>query len=171
MTTLVMALCMATQDPQPSPIPGWKQREASARLVERDAGPQAPAEDGDGVSVARIAAWTAVVVGLMAALFFGARKWMRRAGLPGAPEALRVLGRRRLTPTLELIVVDVAGRTLVLGAARESVSTLAELDDFESKQFERGGWVKTPGAVGGGRETPTASPAPLPLELNVNVGT
>lgn len=169
--TLLMALCLATQNPQASPIPEWKQKEAASRLVERDAGAQAPARDGDEVSVVRVGAWTAVVVGLMAALFIGARRWMRRTGLPGAPEAVRVLGRRRLTPTLELIVVDVAGRCLVLGAAKDSVSTLAELEDFESKKFERGEWEKTPGAVGGGRETPTASPAPLPLELNVNVGT
>ncbi len=170
--TILMALCLMTQDPpQASPLPGWKQKEAASRLVEREPGVQAPARDGDEVSVVRIGAWTAVVVGLMAALFIGARRWMRRTGHSGAPDALRVLGRRRLSPTLELIVVDVAGRCLVLGAAKDSVSTLAELDDFESKKFVRGEWEKTPSAVGGGREAPTASPAPLPLELNVNVGT
>ena len=67
---------------------------------------------------------------LILALAYWATKLLgRRYGLPqGGNDTVKVLGRTILAQDRQLCIVQVAGRTLLLGVAPQSISLLCELD-------------------------------------------
>ena len=76
--------------------------------------------------ILRLVVSLAVVIGLLLATMRVARRTMRSR--PGS--LVRVVQRQSLSRTSGLAVVEVAGRTLVLGTTEHQVSLLVELDDL-----------------------------------------
>ena len=75
--------------------------------------------------ILRLVVSLAVVIGLLLATMRVARRTMRSR--PGS--LVRVVQRQSLSRTSGLAVVEVAGRTLVLGTTEHQVSLLVELDE------------------------------------------
>ncbi len=75
--------------------------------------------------ILRLVVSLAVVIGLLLATMRVARRSMRSR--PGS--LVRVVQRQSLSRTSGLAVVEVAGRTLVLGTTEHQVSLIVELDD------------------------------------------
>lgn len=143
----------------PSSPSTWRQKEASSPLVDRGedrsrAKSNAAVVETSELSPWRVAAWTAVVAGLLAALFLGLRRWLPKGGAAAPPEAICVVARRRVTPALEILVVEIAGRRLVLGAGKDSMNTLAELDPAEPAAPEETIGQPTRRGMGDGRNAP-----------------
>jgi flagellar biogenesis protein FliO len=163
---LAASACPAQVDGQDGPA--WQRREASSPLVERgvDKGRSRAAAEAGELSPWRVVAWTAVVAGLLAALFLGARRWMRKGGAAAPAEAIRVVARRRVTSSLEVVVIEVGGRYLVLGAGKDSMNTLAELDPVEPAR-PGSTWEETLKAVGGGRDVPYRPPSAVEAAFGV----
>lgn len=152
-------------------LPAWQQKEAASPLVERNdersrGRSAATVVETVEVSPWKVGAWTVVVAGLLAALFVGLRRWIGKGGEPAPPEAIRVTARRRITPALEILVVEISGRRLVLGAGKDSMNTLAELDPNDSVPPVASLWEKALRTVGGGRDTP-AEPAEVAAGMGV----
>lgn len=78
-------------------------------------------------------------LGLVCLLAYVALRWMARrgSGLRSGRGPMRVLGRCPIEPRRQLVVVEVAGRTLLLGSAEGGLSLLAELSPEEAQNFER----------------------------------
>jgi len=75
---------------------------------------------------------TLVVLGAVCALaWFGLRWLSRRAFALGGKGPIKVLARAALEPRRTLYVVEVGGKTLLIGAGEGPLATLAELDGRE----------------------------------------
>lgn len=121
-------LLLAVQDAGgDSPVPEWQKREASSRLVERKA-PQGDPEAAE-VSPFRFIAWSAVVLGLIGAAYFAARRWKRAREPALSGTLLRILARKRVNPSQEVVILEAAGKILLIGAGKDGLSTLATLDE------------------------------------------
>jgi len=70
-------------------------------------------------------------VGLVCALASGVTWWARRrrVGTGGTSTTIQVMAARSLGPRHRLAVVEVAGRTLLLGVGSEAINLLADLTD------------------------------------------
>ena len=82
--------------------------------------------------ILRLVVSLAVVIGLLLATMRVARRSMRSR--PGS--LVRVVQRQSLSRTSGLAVVEVAGRTLVLGTTEHQVSLLVELDEQLEDELE-----------------------------------
>ena len=75
---------------------------------------------------------TLLVLGAVCALaWFGLRWLSRRAFALGGKGPIKVLARTALEPRRTLYVVEVGGKTLLIGAGEGPLATLAELDGRE----------------------------------------
>lgn len=108
-----------------------KTREARAALVDREPSRRAASEES---SPAKLIGWSLFVLALLAAFLFGLRRWAARTPAWGASDRIQILGRRRLNGTQEIILVQVAGRVLVVASASGGVSVLADITDRERVQ-------------------------------------
>lgn len=80
-------------------------------------------------STAMALARTFFSLAVVLALIWGASRAVRRRGraLPGDPTALEVVARRGVGRRSHLLVVEVSGRRLLVGASDASLSLLADL--------------------------------------------
>jgi flagellar biosynthetic protein FliO len=70
---------------------------------------------------------------VLAALLLAAALWLRRGG--ASQRGLRVLARLPLEPRRSLLVVEIAGRTLLLASSESGISMLVELDAAAAASF------------------------------------
>lgn len=111
-----------------------------------------PVVPGSGLLVVKLALSLGLVVGLILLLQKAARKWGRALGAGGGSEVIRLLSQRSVGPRLSLAVVEVRGRTLLVGISPQGIQAVADLDATS---------CGSPGGVGlpaGNRTEP--SPAP-----------
>jgi flagellar protein FliO/FliZ len=96
-------------------------------LAEEAAATPLPGEDF-GAALAKMLLALALVLALMGGLWWLARRFLpHQAGGPSG--GMRVLGRLPLGPRKGLVLVEVAGRVLVLGMSEQGLNLLATLDD------------------------------------------
>jgi flagellar biogenesis protein FliO len=103
-----------------------KTRESKAVLVEREASKRPASEES---SPARLIGWTLFVLALLGAFLYGLRKWSAKTPALGTSELVHILGRRRLNASQEIVLIQVAGRVLVVAATSGGVSVLSEITD------------------------------------------
>jgi flagellar biogenesis protein FliO len=87
-----------------------------------------PAVPGTGLLLVKLALSLGLVVGLILVLQKAARKWGHALGAGGGPEAIRLLSQRSVGPRLSLAVVEVRGRTLLVGISPQGIHAVADLD-------------------------------------------
>jgi flagellar biogenesis protein FliO len=113
----------------PAPSPAWLRPDKP--LAKR------PLEMQHGPSPLRIGAMLLLVAGLGGVAFYARRK--RQGAVAAEPKtALRVLGTTRVGPKATAVVVEVAGKRLLLGVTEQAVSTLAWLDDEANAALDDG---------------------------------
>lgn len=71
------------------------------------------------------------VLGLMAAVFYGIRRFSRGRGPGAAGSPIRILANQALGVKKSICMVQVPGRILVLGISGDSIRRLSEIDDPE----------------------------------------
>ncbi len=108
-----------------------------------------PVVPGSGLLIVKLALSLGLVVGLILVLQKAARKWGHALGAAGGPEAIRLLSQRSVGPRLSLAVVEVRGRTLLVGISPQGIHAVADLDASAP-----------PGA--GSRARDQAEPGPAP---------
>ena len=79
------------------------------------------------VSLLSALAWLAVAM-----ILAGAGLWLRRST---APSGMKVIARLPIEPRRALLVVEVAGRILLLSSSEAGVSMLVELDPSATASF------------------------------------
>jgi flagellar biogenesis protein FliO len=87
-----------------------------------------PVVPGSGLLIMKLALSLGLVVGLILVLQKAARKWGHALGAGGGPEAIRMLSQRSVGPRLSLAVVEVRGRTLLVGISPQGIHAVADLD-------------------------------------------
>jgi flagellar biogenesis protein FliO len=87
-----------------------------------------PVVPGSGLLMVKLALSLGLVVGLILLLQKAARKWGHSLGAGGGPEAIRLLSQRSVGPRLSLAVVEVRGRTLLVGISPQGIQAVADLD-------------------------------------------
>jgi flagellar biogenesis protein FliO len=87
-----------------------------------------PVVPGSAVLIVKLALSLGLVVGLILVLQKAARKWGHALGAGGGPEAIRLLSQRSVGPRLSLAVVEVRGRTLLVGISPQGIHAVADLD-------------------------------------------
>ena len=108
-----------------------------------------------------------LIIGLLVVLARCGRKWQRGGGIAGIgvkPSGrIEVLSRRSLGRHISLLVVRVAGRTLLVGQSSQQMTLLAELDGDEwvdagtpGKKTDSDNLLTPRMALGAGGETPGA---------------
>jgi len=73
-----------------------------------------------------------LVVGLVYACVYLARKTIWKGLSTGQDVRIRVLGRHALGPKRSLLVVEVGGRRMLLGVTSDRISLLSHMEDRES---------------------------------------
>jgi flagellar biogenesis protein FliO len=91
-----------------------------------------PVVPGTGVLLVKLALSLGLVVGLILLLQKAARKWGHAMGAGGGTEAIRLLSQRSVGPRLSLAVVEVRGRTLLVGISPQGIQAVADLDASSS---------------------------------------
>lgn len=110
-----------------APLPAALLAPALALAQETAAATPLPGEDF-GAALAKMLLALALVLGLMGGLWWLARRFLpAQAGGPSG--GMRVLGRLPLGPRKGLVLVEVAGRVLVLGMSEQGLNLLTTLDD------------------------------------------
>ncbi len=87
-----------------------------------------PVVPGSGLLILKLALSLGLVVGLILMLQKAARKWGRALGAGSGPEAIRLLTQRSVGPRLSLAVIEVRGRTLLVGISPQGIQKVADLD-------------------------------------------
>lgn len=87
-----------------------------------------PVVPGSGLLMVKLALSLGLVVGLILVLQKAARKWGHALGASGGPEAIRLLSQRSVGARLSLAVVEVRGRTLLVGISPQGIHAVADLD-------------------------------------------
>lgn len=87
-----------------------------------------PVVPGSAMLIVKLALSLGLVVGLILVLQKAARKWGHALGTGGGPEAIRLLSQRSVGPRLSLAVVEVRGRTLLVGISPQGIHAVADLD-------------------------------------------
>jgi flagellar biogenesis protein FliO len=109
--------------PSAKPAPGWLRPtpKAAASALATQKGP----------SPLRIGGMLALVAALGGVAYYAHRR--RRPSPAGAPkEQPRVLGSTRIGPKATAVVVEIAGKRILLGVTEHSVNNLAWLDDEQN---------------------------------------
>lgn len=86
--------------------------------------------------IGRVTLAMGVVVGLMVAAVWAAKRWMPQVARAGARQSIEILTQRVIGPRRSLILVRVRGRTLLLGATPQSIQMLTEFEP------EAGDWTE-----------------------------
>lgn len=94
----------------------------SRKLVDR---PEA------GPSLGGFLFWSSAVIALLIGAFLLFKRFARGSRLLRGAAAIDVLARRGLAPRQEMLLVEVAGRVLVLASTRERITTLSEIADAD----------------------------------------
>jgi flagellar protein FliO/FliZ len=114
-------------------LAGWLPAAAwpALALAEETAAAAVPLPGEDfGAALAKMLLALALVLALLGGLWWLARRFLpAQAGGPSG--GMRVLGRLPLGPRKGLILVEVAGRVLVLGMSEQGLNLLTTLDDPE----------------------------------------
>ena len=87
-----------------------------------------PAVPSSAALIVKLVLSLGLVVGLILVLQKAARKWGHTLGAAGGPEAIRLLSQRSVGPRLSLAVVEVRGRTLLVGISPQGIHAVADLD-------------------------------------------
>ena len=87
-----------------------------------------PVVPGTAMLIVKLVLSLGLVVGLILGLQKAARKWGHALGAGGGPEAIRLLSQRSVGPRLSLAVVEVRGRTLLVGISPQGIHAVADLD-------------------------------------------
>jgi flagellar protein FliO/FliZ len=93
-----------------------------------------PVVPGSGLLIVKLALSLGLVVGLILVLQKAARKWGHALGAGGGSEAIRLLSQRSVGPRLSLAVVEVRGRTLLVGISPQGIQAVADLDVSSSRE-------------------------------------
>lgn len=75
-----------------------------------------------------------VLVGLCFVAYVGL-KYLSKVNI-GSPGPMKILGRLNIESRRSVVVIDVAGKTLIVGNSEAGMQTLGELDEDQRKQFE-----------------------------------
>jgi flagellar protein FliO/FliZ len=123
-----MSMGKATRGRAAAALAGWLWAWPALALAE-EAAAVAPMPGEDfGAALSKMLLALAVVLGLLGGLYWLARRFMpSQAGGPSG--GMRVLGRLPLGPRKGLVLVEVAGRVLVLGMSEQGLNLLTTLDD------------------------------------------
>lgn len=126
----------AAPAPSAAAAPPAKAPGASPSWLRPDKPMAKPAlETRHGPSPWRVASMLLLVAGLGGAAMYARRK--RRGSAPAENKAeLKLLGTTRVGPKATAVVVEVAGKRLLLGVTEQAVSTLAWLDDEANAAVE-----------------------------------
>jgi flagellar protein FliO/FliZ len=99
-------------------------------------------------SMIKIFSALAIVVGMMIASIYLAKKVMRKAGGKiGEEELIKIVATRYVGPKSNVMIIDVLGKLLVVGLTNNQMSLLTRIDDDQSLD-----WLKT---VQGGVHKPS----------------
>jgi len=120
---------VAAPTAQPAAAPNWLRPAPKAATT-------APLATKSGPSPLRIGGMLALVAALGGVAYYAQRR--RRPVLAGAPkkEQPRVLGSTRIGPKATAVVVEIAGKRILLGVTEHSVNNLAWLDDDANQAVE-----------------------------------
>jgi flagellar biogenesis protein FliO len=89
-------------------------------------------------AVGSFAGYAIVIVLLVAGLIVLTKKVVPGARRFGASEAIQVLGRRNLSPTASLVLVQVGRRVLRVGVAKDALTFMGEIADADEVALVRG---------------------------------
>lgn len=109
----------------------WPSLAAAAESVTDSAAKAAPElpEVGFTASLFQMLAALALVLALVLALYWLARRFLPGQAARGPAGGLKILGRLALGPRKGLVLVQVGARVLVLGLSEQGVNALANIDD------------------------------------------
>ena len=144
---LVASILLSAQDAAAPPDPASAARPEVARQIApaaRKIGASSPAAP----SPVGFVVWTFAVLGAMAGAAALLRRFLGKSKLFAASGPIAVVARRSIGPRQELILVDVGGRVLLIGATRERLTTLGE---FGNRDQVAGGRESLPENVESGR--------------------
>ncbi|MCE5229104.1 flagellar biosynthetic protein FliO [bacterium] len=99
--------------------------------------PKNAAPDITGL-IMRVTLSMGVVLGLMSAAVWAARRWMPQAARTGARQTIDILAQRALGARRSLMLVRVNGRTLLIGATPQSIQMLTEFEAESGEWTEAG---------------------------------
>ena len=88
-------------------------------------------------SVVRTIAALTVVLSLMAALAWSARRFLGKPLMPGAVTAIRVLATAHLGGRKSIVLVSVGDQTLIIGATATELVRLGTLSPFREAAGEK----------------------------------
>ena len=84
-------------------------------------------------SMIKIFSALAIVIGIMMASLYLAKKFMRRAeGRVDGGEVIKILSKRYIGPKSSILLIDVLGKVLVVGLSQQNLSLLTSIDDQQS---------------------------------------
>lgn len=93
----------------------------------QEAAPQA-AQGGFAGAVLQMIAALALVLAILVGLYWLARRFLPSASLGGGGK-MRILGRLGLGARKQVVMLEVAGKTLVLGVSQDRITLLTSLED------------------------------------------
>jgi flagellar biogenesis protein FliO len=115
-------------DKKPAPAPNWLRKPAK---------PAAPAlGTKQGPSPLRIGGMLALVATLGGIAYYARRRKQAAPAAATKKEQPRVLGSTRIGPKATAVVVEIAGKRILLGVTEHSVNNLAWLDDEQNQAVE-----------------------------------
>lgn len=92
-----------------------------------------------GFALMKILAMLAVVLGVLVLVFYLIRRLSNPGGSRGRQGLISVLTTHYLSPKEKLVLVNLAGKTLLLGVTPQSISTLHVLDESLEETAAEGG--------------------------------
>lgn len=109
----------------------WPTLAAAAESASESMAKNAPElpEVGFTASLVQMLAALALVLALVLALYWLARRFLPGQAARGPAGGLKVLGRLALAPRKGLVLVQVGARILVLGVSEQGVNSLASIED------------------------------------------
>lgn len=111
-------------------VPAFTVQEAAQPAEERPGTEASPIAPWQGPSTIRIVVSLVVVLGMVAAVLYGLKRFQHsRLAAGGSTGLLQVLARTYLEPGRSILLVKAPGRILIVGSSREGLSRLAEITD------------------------------------------
>ncbi len=115
-------------DKKPAPAPTW------LRQTPKPAAPALGTKQGP--TPLRIGGMLALVATLGGVAYYARRRKQTTPLASAKKEQLRVLGSTRIGPKATAVVVEIAGKRILLGVTEQSVNNLAWLDDEQNQAVE-----------------------------------
>ncbi|MCA1905415.1 MAG: flagellar biosynthetic protein FliO [Desulfarculus sp.] len=121
----------------------WPSLAAAAESVAESAAKSAPElpEMGYTASLIQMLAALALVLALVLALYWLARRFLPGQAARGSTGGFKILGRLVLGPRKGLVLVQVGARVLVLGVSEQGINALANIEDPQEVDRLAGGGV------------------------------